>query len=488
MQHGNLSLRAVWSVATCAQTALTTALTLTALTLPVLAAVKERTISFYNIHTKESATVTYRRNGEYVPAALEKINWLLRDWRRDAKIKIDPKLIDLAWEIHTELGSQKPIHIISGYRSLATNTMLRRTRGGQARRSQHTLGRALDMHFPDVSIRRLRYSALIRERGGVGYYPTSSIPFVHIDTARVRHWPRMRRPELALLFPHGRTKHRPADSGRITPEDARNARSNHPQLHQRIAMFKAERQPLEQRRTRIAAATPPITTPFETRVEPAIAPPRPVPVMPPSRLKAPPRLVQAPRAAPRPPVAEPRRIARASTPGSSTPEGPSAEDRQSLTRLAAMASASFFQAAATFSSKPDAARTGHRRPTHKTQARLPQPAIEQIWARAPSYDEEHPEELSYRPFPIAPFLSDAPEQQHPKLIAMVHPDPSRTLQLLDEASDLPVLNWMPGPQTSVRTSTIAFSGRAIDLGPMRVARERRAPNPPQRELVTAAAQ
>ena len=44
---------------------------------------------------------------------------------------------------------------------------------------------------------------MIRERGGVGYYPTSGIPFVHVDTSRVRHWPRMVRDELALIFPAG---------------------------------------------------------------------------------------------------------------------------------------------------------------------------------------------------------------------------------------------------------------------------------------------
>ena len=77
-------------------------------------------------------------------------------------------------------------YVISGYRSRDTNEMLRRTVGGQASQSRHILGKAADVHFPDVPLRMLRYSALIRERGGVGYYPTSD--FVHVDVGRVRTW------------------------------------------------------------------------------------------------------------------------------------------------------------------------------------------------------------------------------------------------------------------------------------------------------------
>ena len=84
-------------------------------------------------------------------------------------------------------------------------------------------------------MKKLRYSALIRERGGVGYYPTSATPFVHIDTDRVRAWPRVPRMELALLFPNGRTQHVPDDGGPITPEDVRRARAANSELAQQIA-------------------------------------------------------------------------------------------------------------------------------------------------------------------------------------------------------------------------------------------------------------
>ncbi|MEM7776300.1 MAG: DUF882 domain-containing protein, partial [Pseudomonadota bacterium] len=96
------------------------------------AAAEERTISLYEIHTREKLSIVYKRNGVFVPAALEKLNWLLRDWRTNQPTKMDPKLFDLLWSIHRELGSKRHIHVISGYRSPKTNAMLRRTRGGQA--------------------------------------------------------------------------------------------------------------------------------------------------------------------------------------------------------------------------------------------------------------------------------------------------------------------------------------------------------------------
>ena len=146
----------------------------------------ERTISFYHIHTHERLTVTYKRGTQYDPEALKQINWIMRDWRKNEVKEISPATIDLAWEMHEELGSKEPINIICGYRSSGTNEMLRQTRGGQAKASQHITGKAIDITFPDVPLKRMRYSALIRERGGVGYYPTSGIPFVHVDTANVR--------------------------------------------------------------------------------------------------------------------------------------------------------------------------------------------------------------------------------------------------------------------------------------------------------------
>ena len=95
---------------------------------------QSRTIAFKHIHTKETLTIQYMKDGKHIPEAMEKINWMLRDWRKDEPTEMDPELIDLVWEMHNELGSAEPINIISGYRSptptrcCATRSAARRAR------------------------------------------------------------------------------------------------------------------------------------------------------------------------------------------------------------------------------------------------------------------------------------------------------------------------------------------------------------------------
>lgn len=178
-----------------------------------------RTISFRNMHTNETLTVEYMRNGRHVSDAMQKINHILRDWRRNESIRMNPQLIDLIYEVHQATGSSEPINVVSGYRSPVTNAALRRRSSGVARNSQHILGNATDLYFPDVSVAKIREVALRFERGGVGYYPSSGRPFVHIDVGRVRHWPRMSPQQLARVFPDGNTQHIPSN-GRPLPRTA----------------------------------------------------------------------------------------------------------------------------------------------------------------------------------------------------------------------------------------------------------------------------
>ena len=180
-------------VSVCAFFALAAALLWPVVSDQAKASGEVRTLSIYNVHTKETANITYKRDGRFDDAGLKQINTFMRDWRRNVEIKMDPELIDLIWSIHRELGSKVPVQLICGHRTAATNNSLRKTRGGQAKRSQHILGKAADISFPDIPVKQLRNSALIREAGGVGYYPTSGIPFVHVDTGNVRSWPRVPR-------------------------------------------------------------------------------------------------------------------------------------------------------------------------------------------------------------------------------------------------------------------------------------------------------
>jgi uncharacterized protein YcbK (DUF882 family) len=175
-----------------------------------------RTLSLHHLHTGEDLTITYKQDGKYDEAALEKLNWILRDWRIDQTIKMDPHLIDLIWEVNRELGSKEPIQIVCGYRSPSTNAMLRASSRGVAQFSQHMLGKAMDFYIPGVELTQLREVGLRLQRGGVGFYPTSGWPFVHLDTGNVRHWPKVTREYLARLFPDGKTVHIPED-GRPMP-------------------------------------------------------------------------------------------------------------------------------------------------------------------------------------------------------------------------------------------------------------------------------
>lgn len=170
-----------------------------------------RTISLYHTHTGESITATFRVNGSYDSAVLDKLNNFLRDWRNNDTIKMDPRLFDTVWETYRESGSREPIHIVSAYRSPATNAMLRRRSSAVAEFSQHMLGKAMDMHYTDVPMSKVREIAMRLQRGGVGYYPTAGSPFVHLDVGSVRAWPRMSYDQLARLFPDGKTVHLPAN-------------------------------------------------------------------------------------------------------------------------------------------------------------------------------------------------------------------------------------------------------------------------------------
>jgi uncharacterized protein YcbK (DUF882 family) len=170
-----------------------------------------RTLSFHHTHSDEDITVTFKRDGRYDEEALKQLNHYLRDWRSQEQTTMDRRLFDILWEVYRDVDAKQPIQIISSYRSPATNAMLRRRSSGVARFSQHMLGHAMDFYIPDVPLEQIRYAGLRLQRGGVGFYPTSGSPFVHLDTGSVRHWPRMNHDQLARVFPDGRTVHVPTD-------------------------------------------------------------------------------------------------------------------------------------------------------------------------------------------------------------------------------------------------------------------------------------
>ncbi|MEX2272551.1 MAG: DUF882 domain-containing protein [Vicinamibacterales bacterium] len=148
-----------------------------------------RALSFVHTHTSEKLAIEYCCHGRYDPKALAKLNYLLRDFRTGEVKPIDVKLFDLLHELSSELETEAPFHIISGFRSPKTNALLRARGGahtGVATTSLHMVGKAVDIRLPSVKLKNLREVAASLKRGGVGYYPSSN--FVHVDTGRVRYW------------------------------------------------------------------------------------------------------------------------------------------------------------------------------------------------------------------------------------------------------------------------------------------------------------
>ena len=148
--------------------------------------VDERRLSFYHTHTQETLEITYSMGGAYVDSALVEINDFLADFRTGDAIEMDPELLDLIYELRESLGSDAAFEVISAYRSPKTNEMLRQRSGGVAKKSQHLLGKAIDVRLRGVPTDELRDAALALQGGGVGYYEKSD--FVHVDTGRVRRW------------------------------------------------------------------------------------------------------------------------------------------------------------------------------------------------------------------------------------------------------------------------------------------------------------
>lgn len=145
-----------------------------------------RSLAFHNLHTGENLDLVYWSDGTYHADALRQINHVLRDFRSGDVHAIDPRLLDVLVSVNRGLDSEKPLQVISGYRSPATNALLRSESEGVAKSSLHMQGQAIDVRVPGRALSSLRRVAMSLRAGGVGYYPQSD--FVHIDVGRVRYW------------------------------------------------------------------------------------------------------------------------------------------------------------------------------------------------------------------------------------------------------------------------------------------------------------
>jgi len=158
-------------------------------TLPAEATIRirrERELNIVNAHTGESFRDVFWADGHHVPSAVKHLNWLMRDFRTDEAIPIDADLVNLLYGIQTRIGHGKPLVLLSGYRSPATNQELIAEGHGAVENSMHIVGKAADIHIPGVQLRYLSRAATSFRAGGVGTYWNNN--FVHVDTGRIRFW------------------------------------------------------------------------------------------------------------------------------------------------------------------------------------------------------------------------------------------------------------------------------------------------------------
>ena len=145
---------------------------------------RERHIRLLCPETGERFWGVYWQDDAYLPDAMRRIDWLMRDFHCEEAARMDPALIDLLHRINLLVGLHRPVHVLSGFRTRATNLQLRREGWPAAPESQHLVAHAADIRVEGVAAARLGHAAERLHRGGVGAYAD----YVHVDTGPVREW------------------------------------------------------------------------------------------------------------------------------------------------------------------------------------------------------------------------------------------------------------------------------------------------------------
>ena len=145
-----------------------------------------RRVKMYSGRSGETVDAIYWVDGKYIPEVLKEINHFMRDLRADSTIKMSPGNLDIIAATHNLLDVNEPYMLLSGYRSPATNAMLREKSRGVARNSLHMKGMAADLRLKSRSVSQMARAAEACSAGGVGQYHRSN--FVHMDCGPVRTW------------------------------------------------------------------------------------------------------------------------------------------------------------------------------------------------------------------------------------------------------------------------------------------------------------
>ena len=143
-----------------------------------------RRLDLKNANTGETFNGPYRDNDGPIPNAMIDLAVFLRDHHVNKIGPVHIETLDFLADVMDAVGETHAT-ILSAYRTPETNRKLRERYFGVAEKSQHLVGRALDITF-NGQVARAEKAALTMQRGGVGWYPDSH--FIHLDTGPVRHW------------------------------------------------------------------------------------------------------------------------------------------------------------------------------------------------------------------------------------------------------------------------------------------------------------
>jgi uncharacterized protein YcbK (DUF882 family) len=155
--------------------------------------VKPRTLSVVRPASGEKASVLYWKDGEVIDSAYQELCHLLRDVNGKAAIPIDPKLIETLWASQAfvaRYGLDRPLEILSGYRTPASNNRLIEQGVPAARQSLHMSGKAADVRIAGLTEEVLGGLVKSFRKGGVGFYYRSGPKggWIHTDTGLNRSW------------------------------------------------------------------------------------------------------------------------------------------------------------------------------------------------------------------------------------------------------------------------------------------------------------
>ncbi|MFZ6654936.1 YcbK family protein [Undibacterium sp. TJN19] len=155
--------------------------------------VKPRTLDLIRPVTGERSKLLYWKDGEVVESAYQQLCHILRDVNGKQTAAIDPKLLETLWATQAyvaRFGMTRPLEILSGYRTEASNKRLIEEGVPAARKSLHMEGKAADIRIPQLHEEIL--GELIRSfrGGGVGFYyrQTAQGGWIHTDTGLQRSW------------------------------------------------------------------------------------------------------------------------------------------------------------------------------------------------------------------------------------------------------------------------------------------------------------